>query len=74
MPEMHAIEISDRVDGSFEPGRRARRVRRDHEAVSHCIMPILGLQAPGALAGGKLPRAPDTVKRLHVSLSGREER
>ena len=74
MPEMHAIEISDRVDGSFKPGRRARRVRRDHEAVGHCIWPILGLQAPRRLGRRKLPRASDTVKRLHVSFSGREER
>ena len=43
MAKMQAIEISDRVDCSFEPGRRAHRVRGEDEIVAHFVLPIVGL-------------------------------
>ena len=44
MAEMQAVEISDRVDRAFQPWRRPRRVRGEHEAVGHCVLPILGFR------------------------------
>src|ERR1700722_13078105 len=46
MAQMQAVKISDCVDCAYEPVRRQHRVRGEHEAVRHCVLPILGLRRP----------------------------
>ena len=66
MPAMQAVKISDRVDRAFQPVRRQHRVRGEHEAVGHWVLPILRDSAdpvPAFLRLAQLPFPPDTVKR-----------
>ncbi len=41
VPAMQAVKIADRVDCAFQPERRQHRVRGEHEAVGHCVLPSL---------------------------------
>ena len=45
MAEMQAVEIADRVDGAFEPVRRQHRVRGEHEAAGHSVLPMIEISA-----------------------------
>jgi hypothetical protein len=44
MPQVQAVKISDRVNRAFQPMRRTHRVRGEHEAVGHCVLPIPGFR------------------------------
>ena len=41
MTKMEPVEVSNRVYGAFEPSWRGNRVRGNHEAAGHNVLPIL---------------------------------
>jgi hypothetical protein len=76
MPEMQAVKISDGVNRAFQPMRRQHRVRGEHEAVGHCVLPIPGFDrpVPAFRKRRKLPWRPGPVKARKASAWASAER
>ena len=76
MPEMQAVKISDGVNRAFQPMRRQHRVRGEHEAVGHCVLPIPGFRptCPSVSQAPQLPWRPGPVKARKASAWASAER
>ena len=66
MPAMQAVKIPDCVDRALQPVRRQHRVRGEHEAVGHWVLPMPGVPPSRTCVSplAQQPFAPDTVNRL----------
>ena len=65
MPAMQAVKIPDCVDRALQPVRRQHRVRGEHEAVGHRVLPVSGVP-PSRTCVSSLTQQPfprDTVNR-----------